>query len=225
MIFCVFSFFVLSSYISGTNSFPSILSSDEEERLLKAYANGELEAKNKLIEHNLRLVAHIAKKYSAINKESANDLISIGTIGLIKGVNTYKPDKKTKLATYVAKCIENEILMNIRSTKKYSNDLYLQDTIGVDSDGNEVKIEDKIANENYCIEEEVEFKMKVAVLYEKIKKILKGRERVVIELRYGLFGGDELTQREIAELLNISRSYVSRIEKKALKKLGKELYE
>ncbi|MCL2592068.1 MAG: RNA polymerase sporulation sigma factor SigK [Defluviitaleaceae bacterium] len=225
MFLYLFSFFVFSAYISGANSFPNILSPEEEEELIKAFSEGDMKAKNKLIEHNLRLVAHIVKKYSSANKESASDLISIGTIGLIKGVNTYKLDKKTKLATYVAKCIENEILMYIRSSKKYSNDLYLQDTIGVDSDGNEVKIEDKITDEDYCIEDEVELKMKVNILYEKISKVLKGREKTVIELRYGLLGETELTQREIAELLQISRSYVSRIEKKALNKLGKEIYE
>ncbi len=201
---CVFMF----SYISGSNSFPEILRPNEEQKYLEDYANGDEEAKSKLIEHNLRLVAHIVKRYSATNKDITGDLISIGTIGLIKGVNTYKPDKKTKLATYAAKCIENEILMNIRSSKKYSNDIYLQDTIGIDGDGNEVKIEDKIADDEISIEDKVDLKLKITLLYDKIKEVLKDRERLVIEMRYGLFNGKEMTQREIANMLDISRSYV-----------------
>lgn len=204
---CTFMF----SYVSGNNSFPDILTAAAEQKYLSDYANGDLDAKNKLIEHNLRLVAHIVKKYSGNNREMVGDLISIGTIGLIKGVNTYKPDKKTKLATYAAKCIENEILMNIRSSKKFANDISLQDTIGVDGDGNEVKIEDKIADEDYNIEDVVDLQMQTALLYEKIKKVLKGRERTVIELRYGLTTGKEMTQREIADMLKISRSYVYKI--------------
>ncbi|WP_250229476.1 RNA polymerase sporulation sigma factor SigK [Anaeropeptidivorans aminofermentans] len=223
MLFYIIPAFFLCSYISGGNSFPEILSPEDEEKYLNDFANGDIEARNKLIEHNLRLVAHIVKKYSQNSKETVGDLISVGTIGLIKGVNTYKPNKKTKLATYAAKCIENEILMNIRSTKKHANDLYLQDTIGVDSDGNEVKIEDKLADENYSIEEMVELGLKIGILYDKIKSVLKGRERIVLELRYGLVNGVEMTQREIADMLCISRSYVSRIEKKALKRLCKEI--
>ena len=223
MFFGLLQFTFMFSYVSGNNSFPDILTPAAEQKYINDYANGDLEAKNKLIEHNLRLVAHIVKKYTGNNREMIGDLISIGTIGLIKGVNTYKPDKKTKLATYAAKCIENEILMNIRSSKKFANDISLQDTIGVDGDGNEVKIEDKIADEGYNIEDVVDLKMQTSLLYEKISKVLKGRERTVIELRYGLTSGREMTQREIAEMLDISRSYVSRIEKKALLKLSKEI--
>lgn len=208
MLLYIIPFILLCSYASGSNSFPDILSPEEEEKYLRDFEAGDLEARNKLIEHNLRLVAHIVKKYCQNSRENAGDLISVGTIGLIKGVNTYKPNKKTKLATYAAKCIENEILMNIRSNKKYVNDLHLQDTIGVDGDGNEVKIEDKLAKEGYSIEESVELELKVDILYKKIKTVLKGRERVVLELRYGLIDGKEMTQREIADILNISRSYV-----------------
>lgn len=223
MLFLIASIFSLTSYITGGNSFPAILTADEEEKYLRDYNNGDMEAKNKLIVHNLRLVAHIAKKYSNQNPDNASELISIGTIGLIKGVNTYKLGHKTKLATYAAKCIENEILMSIRSSKKHNNDIYLQDTIGVDGDGNEVKIEDKLADTDKSIEDEIELKIKVALLYDKLKKVLRPREQTVIKLRYGLNGNDELTQREIASSLKISRSYVSRIEKKALKKLLKEM--
>lgn len=218
--FAFLSCFFMFSYVTGNNSFPEPLKAPEEERLLHAFAAGDLEARDKLIEHNLRLVAHIAKKYTMTNKDMAGDYISIGTIGLIKGVNTYRPDKKTKLATYAAKCIENEILMAIRSSKKGSNDLSLQDIIGTDAEGNEVKIEDKISIEDYSIEDEVVLDIETTLLKAAVTSdALSERERVVIVSRYGLDGEDELTQREIADLLNISRSYVSRIEKKALGKL------
>lgn len=224
MFFIISTLFTLTSYITGGNSFPPILTQEEEEKYLNAYHNnGDSEAKNKLIVHNLRLVAHISKKYSNQNPDVAAELISIGTIGLIKGINTYKLGHKAKLATYAAKCIENEILMSIRSNKKFSYDISLQDTIGIDGDGNEVKIEDKLADMDKSIEDEIELKMRVAALYDKLRKVLIPRERTVIELRYGLSDCDELTQREIADLLEISRSYVSRIEKKALKKLSKEV--
>ncbi|MDR1532255.1 MAG: RNA polymerase sporulation sigma factor SigK [Clostridiales bacterium] len=213
--------FFVFSYIAG-NSFPKPLSGDEERAMLKRYAQGDEEAKNVLIERNLRLVAHIVKKYSNHSGE-LEDLISVGTIGLIKGITTYNLDKGTKLATYAARCIDNEILMFLRSSKKYSNDLYLQEPIGVDREGNEVTMEDKIADDKNTIDEQVNLKMQIKSLYEKMKSILKGREKTVIELRYGLYNGEEVTQREIAEMLNISRSYVSRIEKKALNKLSREI--
>lgn len=220
--FYFLSCFFMFSYVTGNNSFPEPLKPSEEERLLSEFANGSSEARDKLIEHNLRLVAHIAKKYTMTNKELAGDYISIGTIGLIKGVNTYRVDKKTKLATYAAKCIENEILMSIRSSKKSGNDLSLQDIIGTDSEGNEVKIEDKISIEDYSIEDEVVLGIETNLLKKAVEGgILTDREKVVIVGRYGLDGQDELTQREIADLLDISRSYVSRIEKKALSKLNK----
>lgn len=210
------------SYVSDSKIFKEPLTKEEEEKYILEYENGSIEAKNILIERNLRLVAHIVKKYNNYQKDS-EDFISIGTIGLIKGITTFKSNKGTKLATYVARCIENEILMYIRSAKKYNQDVYLQDTVGIDKDGNEVTLEDKIADNSISVDEEVTLKMQIKVLYEKIGKILKGREKKIIELRYGLIDGEELTQMDIAKKLGISRSYVSRIEKKALEKLEKEM--
>lgn len=211
------------SYVNGSNSFPEVLSNEEEEKYINDLANGNSNAKDLLVIHNLRLVAHIAKKYMVNNKDVSGDLISIGTIGLIKGVNTFKPDKKTKLATYAAKCIENEILMYIRASKKYANDISLQDIIGVDSEGNEIKVEDKIAIEDYDLEDLVNKQIQTESLIVKVKTVLQGKEKTVIQLRYGLIDGHEMTQREIADKLKISRSYVSRIEKKALSRLLKEI--
>jgi len=216
--------FFLLGYLSGGNSFPKPLSAEDEQRYLLEYAQGHDEAKNVLIERNLRLVAHVAKKYSNHSKDN-EDLISVGTIGLIKAITSYKPDKGTRLATYAARCIDNEILMHIRAAKKYSGDVYLQDIVGVDREGNEVRIEDKIADDADSIDEQVNLKMQILRLYDVIRKVLHGREKTVIELRYGLSDVDEMTQREIASMLEISRSYVSRIEKKALGKLGKEMGE
>ncbi len=210
--------FFMFSYVTGINSFPKPLSSEEESKYLKEFKEGSDEAKNILIERNLRLVAHIVKKYPNYCKDN-DDLISVGTIGLIKAIMTYKEGKGTKLATYAARCIENEILMNIRAGKKYSNDLYLQDSVGVDKDGNEVTLADRVADESDGVDEQVEDKLKIKALYKKMKKLLKKRECTVIGLRYGIVTGEEVTQREVAKLLGISRSYVSRIEKKALKKL------
>jgi len=200
--------FFLFSYVQGSNSFPKPLTVDEEQKYLRDYANGSIEAKNILIERNLRLVAHVVKKYSNYNKDN-EDLISIGTIGLIKAIASYKPDKGTRLATYAARCIENEILMSIRAGKKYTGDVYLQDVVGVDREGNEVRIEDKIADDREGIDEQVALKMQIRWLYDVVSRVLKGREKTVIMLRYGLFGGEEMTQREIAAQLDISRSYVS----------------
>ncbi len=210
------------SCISRENTFPKPLTVEEEKKYLEQYKEGSIEAKNILIERNLRLVAHIVKKYINFQKDS-EDLISIGTIGLIKAITTFKNDKGIKLATYAARCIENEILMYIRASKKHCKDVYLQDTVGIDKDGNEVTLEDKVADDSSSVDEEVLLKMQSGVLYEKIKKVLKNREKTIIELRYGLVNGEELTQRDIAKMLGISRSYVSRIEKKALEKLYKEM--
>lgn len=210
------------SYITGGTSFPSPLTKEEEQKYLEEYKNGSTEAKNILIERNLRLVAYIVKKYTNYQKDS-EDLISIGTIGLIKAITTFKNDKGAKLVTYSARCIENEILMYIRSSKKYSKDIYFQDTVGVDKDGNEVTLQDKIADNSVNVDDEVCLKLQIKGLYEKIKKVLKAREREIIELRYGLIDGEEFTQIDIAKKFGISRSYVSRIEKKALEKLSKEM--
>lgn len=210
------------SYISSGNTFPMPLTKEEEEKYLKEFSEGSIDAKNMLIEKNLRLVAHIVKKYNNYQKDN-EDLISIGTIGLIKAITTYKNGKGTKLVTYAARCIENEILMYIRTIKKHTKDIYLQDTVGVDKDGNEVTLEDKVADDTMSIDEEVSLKLQIKALYDKISKVLKEREKTIIELRYGLLNGEELTQMDIAKRLGISRSYVSRIEKKALEKLEKEM--
>lgn len=214
--------FMFSYVATNNNSFPKPLSVEEEKKYLEEYKNGSEDAKNILIERNLRLVAHIAKKYSNFNNDN-DDLISIGTIGLIKGITSFKDDKGTRLATYTARCIENEILMSIRSSKKYNNEVFLQDPIGTDRDGNEIVIMDIISAETDSIAEQIDLKMQIVKLYEKMKTFLDDREKTVIELRYGLYNGDELTQREIAKKMDISRSYVSRIEKKALKKLNTEM--
>jgi len=214
--------FFLFGHLTGGSSFPTPLSTEEEQKYLREYAQGSHDAKNILIERNLRLVAYVAKKYSNHAKDN-EDLISVGTIGLIKAVASYKPDKGTRLATYAIRCIENEILMHIRSGKKRSGDIYLQDVVGVDREGNEVRVEDKIADDKDPIDDQVSLKMQIKRLNEVIHRVLHGREKTVIEMRYGLDAKDEMTQREIAGQLGISRSYVSRIEKKALSKLCKEM--
>lgn len=214
--------FLLISYVSNTNSFPQPLSSEEEEIYLERLKNGDEEAKNILIERNLRLVAHIIKKYSSTGKDH-DDLISIGTIGLIKAITTFDASKGTRLATYAARCIENEILMTIRAGKKTQNEVSLQEPIGIDKEGNEIALIDILSNDTESVLDEVELKMQVKKLYNKMKNILRNREKLVLQLRYGLLNGNVKTQREIAQMLGISRSYVSRIEKKAIKKLGKEL--
>ena len=214
--------FFLFGHLTGGNSFPKPLSAEDEQKYLREFAEGSEDARNILIERNLRLVAHVTKKYSQHAKDN-EDLISIGTIGLIKAVASFKPDKNVRLATYAARCIENEILMDMRAGRKRNGDIHLQDVIGVDREGNEVRVEDKIADEKEPIDEQVGLRMQIRRLQEVIRRVLHGREKVVIEMRYGLAGRDELTQREIATELGISRSYVSRIEKKALNRLGKEL--
>ena len=216
-IFAQVSYFIL--HVTSQGSFPRPLTAREEKELLKRYKEeGDMEARSQLIEHNLRLVAHIIKKYYSAQRDQ-DDLISIGTIGLIKAVTTYKPDKGIRLATYAARCIENEILMHFRNMKKCSQDVFISDPIDTDSDGNRLTLSDIIAEDD-CIADDIDMKMKSEKLKEYICDVLDERERTVIRLRYGLSGRDELTQREVAKLLNISRSYVSRIEKKALQKLN-----
>ena len=209
-------FFAL--HIKSNNSFPPALSPQDEKMYLQKFKNGDTEAKNKLIEHNLRLVAHIVKKY-ARDSDEADDLLSIGTIGLIKGINTFTTDKKTRLSTYVAKCIHNEILMVLRAKKHQPSEVSLSESIGCDKEGNEVTLMDILPSEEEEIEENFEKKQKIKKLYEGIKNSLDERERVIIEMRYGLNDGKEVPQRKIAKKLGISRSYVSRIEKKAIEKL------
>lgn len=211
----------LLGYISNNNLFPEPLSPNEEKDYLDKMKNGDEEAKNILIERNLRLVAHISKKYST-SKVEQEDLISIGTIGLIKGINSFSLDKGVRLATYAARCIDNEILMYLRSTKKLNSEVYLEDPIGNDKDGNTVVLQEVLENDDKSIEEEVDLKFKIKRLYKKMKEILKFRERFIIELRFGLDGSKPKTQHEVANMLGISRSYVSRIETKAINKLAKE---
>ncbi len=201
-----------------SNSFPEPLLENEESYYLEKMSEGDEEARNILIEHNLRLVAHIVKKYQAAGEN--DDLISIGTIGLIKGISSYNTTKKTRLATYVARCIENEILMSIRHDKKFQNQVSLNEPIGFDGDGNEVSLMDVLQSDNEDICEKIDRENMIVKLYNKIKMTLSDRDREIIQLRYGLCGAKPLPQREVAKLLGISRSYVSRIEKKALIKLG-----
>jgi len=217
------SLFVLG-YISNNSLFPESLSQEEEKIYVKKMQEGDMDAKNILIEHNLRLVAHVCKKYNNTNIDQ-DDLISIGSIGLIKGINSYNPEKSIKLSTYISKCIDNEILMYLRSNKKTNSEVYLEDQIGKDKDDNTVRLGEVLENNDKPIEEEVDLKMKINKLYEKIKKVLKNRERTIIELRFGLNGKDPKTQKEIAKDMGISRSYVSRIETKAIGKLAKEIRE
>ena len=211
-------------YISNNSLFPESLSTEEEKDYVQKMQNGDEEARNILIEHNLRLVAHVCKKYNNTNIDQ-DDLISIGSIGLIKGINSYNPNKAIKLSTYISKCIDNEILMYFRSNKKNSTEVYLEDPIGKDKDDNTVRLGEVLENNDKPIEEEVDLKMKIGKLYEKIKKVLKNRERTIIELRFGLNGKEPKTQKEIARDMGISRSYVSRIETKAIGKLAKEIKE
>lgn len=199
-------------------SFPQPLSTQEEEQLLQEMRKGDTACRNRLIEHNLRLVAHVVKKYSNTMYET-DDLISIGTIGLIKAVDSFNPEKGIRLATYASRCIENELLMLMRSSKKQSKEVSLFDPIGADKEGNTIQLLDICVAEEVDLVEQMEEQQKLSKLQEYIDKVLTKREKEIIVLRYGLHGGREVTQREIADKLNISRSYVSRIEKKALKKL------
>ena len=211
-------------YIQSGSLFPEPLSQEEEKVYLDQMKEGNQEARNILIERNLRLVAHIAKKYSSTNIDQ-DDLISIGSIGLIKGINSFDSEKNIKLATYTARCIENEILMFLRTNKKRVGDVYLNEPIGKDKDDNEITLQEVIENNERNVEDEVDLKLKIKKLYEKMKEILKNREKIIIELRFGLNGDKPKTQKEIAKMMNISRSYVSRIESKALLKLSREIQE
>ena len=215
-------FLMFTGYISSTNSFPKPLTKEEEEYYLQLYKKGDEKARNILIEKNLRLVAHIVKKYNNTGKD-IDDLISIGTIGLIKAISTFDLNKGTRLATYAARCIENEILMTIRANKKSKIEVSLQEPIGIDKEGNEISLLDILGSDMDDILDEVHLKLQIKKLYQAINKVLKGREKIIIELRYGLIDGGCKTQREIANMLGISRSYVSRIEKRAIDKLNKAL--
>ncbi len=202
------------------NVFPEPLPKEEEEDLINKMMNHDIEARNKLIEHNLRLVAHIVKKFERI-ENNTDDLISIGTIGLIKGIDSFKPDKKNRLTTYVARCIENEVLMHFRSNRKNNNNVSLNDTIGYDKDGNEINLIDVIKANSEDLIEDLHYKENKEAINTYLK-VLTPRERQIITKRYGLYNNDELTQKEIAKELGISRSYVSRIEKRAISKMYRE---
>ncbi|EOU1461467.1 RNA polymerase sporulation sigma factor SigK [Clostridium perfringens] len=214
----------LTGYVTGNSTFPKPLNEKEEKIYLERLKDGDVEAKRVLVERNLRLVAHIVKKYSSNyqNSKEMDDLISIGTIGLIKAIDSFDTNKGIRLATYAAKCIDNEILMFFRNTKKTKGEVFLQDPIGVDKEGNEICLIDILSSDSDSVLEAVENSLQVKELYKKMSDVLSPREKEIIKMRYGLLDGDIKTQREIAAILGISRSYVSRIEKKALKKLNKE---
>ena len=199
-------------------SFKKPLKAEEERYYLKMYRDGDEKAKEKLIEHNLRLVAHIVKKYQP-PPEEMEDLLSIGTIGLMKAVVTFDPEKSARLATYAARCIENELLMHFRGKKKSSKEVSLYEPIGTDREGNEIQLFDVIEMGEEDVHHRLEKKEDVIRLYQKVESELSARERIVLKLRYGLYNEEEYTQREIAKMLGISRSYVSRIEKSAIEKL------
>lgn len=199
-------------------TFPEPLTASEERYYLQKYTEGDLEAKHILIERNLRLVAHIVKKYQHLD-EDPEDLLSIGTIGLIKAVSTFNLEKGNRLATYAARCIENEILMMLRGKKKTSKEVSLYEPIGTDREGNEIQLFDVIESDEEDAPSKVALKDDIKMLYEKVSSELSPRERLVLKMRYGLYEGEEYTQREIARQLGISRSYVSRIEKSAIEKL------
>lgn len=198
--------FFMLFFTACTSAFPKPLSPDDEEKYLRLYFKGNCEAKNILIEHNLRLVAHIAKKYNLSGIEN-DDLISIGTIGLIKGISSFDETRKTRLATYCAKCIENEILMYIRTLKKSANDVFLQEPISKDKDGNEITVMETIATNGDAVWEQAENNLQTHQLYQKLSLVLTKRERLIICLRYGIGAKNELTQLEISKKLGISRSY------------------
>ena len=205
-------------YLGSTDILPPPLSKEEETKYVEKSMNGDIKARNILIEHNLRLVVFLAKKYEN-TKIDLEDLVSIGTIGLIKGVNTYKQDKNIKLATYASRCIDNEILMYLRKTKKKRTEISFEDSLSYDADGNELHLEDVLGTEPDIVTKNLENNLDRKILYEEVRK-LKGRDKDIIEYRYGLNGKKEMTQKEVASLMGISQSYISRIEKKVIKKLS-----
>lgn len=211
--------FLFILHIAHSESFPKPLKKDEEQRYLELASKGDINARNILVEHNLRLVAHIIKKYYQ-NYGGQDDLVSIGTIGLIKAINTFDISKNIKLSSYASRCIENEILMHFRNNRKSSQDVSLNDTIDTDKDGNPLTLMDIMASD-MDVAEDVDTKLRLEVLRDYVDETLTPREKEIIIRRYGLDGHKVLTQRELAENLNISRSYISRIEKKALSKLRK----
>ena len=204
-------------FVGATDILPPPLSKEDEERYLELKENGDIRAKDKLIEHNLRLVVFLAKRYEN-TKVDLEDLVSIGSIGLIKGINTYKRGKNIKLATYCSRCIDNEILMYLWKTKKTKTDISFEESLSFDSDGNELHLEDILGTEDNIVTKPLEDEYDKRVLREELDK-LDDRDKEIMQMRYGLNGKDELTQKEVAKRLNISQSYISRIEKKVIKKL------
>jgi len=214
-----FVFMVLHSL--NTGSFPSPLSAEEEREHLLRAAQGDREAKDKLVEHNLRLVVHVIKKYYA-NCVDQEELISVGTIGLIKAINTFNVDKGAKLATYAARCVDNEILMHFRNLKKTQQDVSMNEPIDTNNEGNPLTLEDVISVADTVLDD-IDKRMKIEKLYELISRMPEGREKNILIMRYGLMNRDPHTQRQVAKKLDISRSYVSRIEKKVLTQLLRDL--
>jgi len=205
-------------YVGSTDILPEPLSKEEEEMYVNKFLEGDMKARDKLIEHNLRLVVFLAKKYEN-TKIDLEDLVSIGTIGLIKGVNTYQNDKNIKLATYASRCIDNEILMYLRKTKRKRSEVSFEDSLSFDAEGNELHLEDVLGTEEDIVTKPIENELDKYLMYREVSK-LNPRDRNIIELRYGLNGKSEKTQKEVAMLLGISQSYISRIEKKVIKKLS-----
>ena len=210
-------------HVTGVGSFPQPLSAKEEKNCFTLMKNGDVSARNKLIEHNLRLVAHIVKKYY-MSTSDQDDLVSIGTIGLIKAVDTFDADKGIRLSSYAARCIENEILMFFRNCKKSAQDVSMNEPIDTDKDGNALILMDVMATEDLIVDE-LDTKIKSEQLYRYIDEVLSERERIIVDLRYGLSDkdGEEKTQKEVADMLGISQSYISRLEKKIIKRLKREM--
>lgn len=204
-------------FVGSADKLVEPLSVEEEQKYVDLFLNGDMSAKNKLIEHNLRLVVFLAKKYENTGVD-LEDLVSIGTIGLIKGVSTYKNDKNIKLATYASRCIDNEILMFLRKNKRRKGEVSFEDNLSYDSEGNELHLEDILGTDADIVTKNLENKTERKILYEEINK-LKGRDKEIMILRYGLGNSKEMTQKDVAKLLGISQSYISRIEKKVIKKL------
>lgn len=214
----IFSYFNQLFYVGSTDILPPPLSKEEETKYVENFLSGDDKARDKLIEHNLRLVVFLAKKYENTNID-LEDLVSIGTIGLIKGVNTYKLDKNIKLATYASRCIDNEILMYLRKTKRKRSEISFEDSLSYDADGNELHLEDVLGTEPDLTTKNLDEELDKKLLYQEIDKLNK-RDKEIMELRYGLNGKKEQTQKEVASSLGISQSYISRIEKKVIKRLS-----
>ena len=209
-------------YVGKNDALPTPLDRDKEKELLDSLANGSIEARNLLIEHNLRLVVYVAKKYDGTTYGSIEDLISIGTLGLIKGVQTFKMDKNIKLATYASRCIENEILMHLRKTNRIRHEVSLDEPLNVDWDGNELLLSDILGTEENEVYKDIEEDVERQLVFDAINR-LKRREREIMYMRFGLCGEEPLTQKEVAQKLDISQSYISRLEKKIIDKIRKEV--